>query len=327
VNVLITGAAGFVGSHLVDAYLNHGDRVLAIDNFITGEAENLAQARRSSNLQFLEMDVTRFDEIPRNEVVATFGVPELILHFASPASPIDYANRPLETMRVNSLGTERCCEAALQWNARLLLASTSECYGDPLVHPQPESYWGNVNPVGPRSCYDESKRYGEALVSAFIRVHDIDARIIRIFNTYGPRMRLDDGRVVPNFVGQALRGEPLTIYGTGAQTRSFCYVSDLIEGIYACAASDRTRGLVVNLGNPQERTIREFAEAVSRIAHVELRLDETTPLPVDDPTRRCPDITLAKTLLGWSPQVNLDAGLRETIQDFSRRLQGAALQS
>ena len=171
------------------------------------------------------------------------------------------------------------------------------------------------------------KRYGEALVSAFIRVHDIDARIIRIFNTYGPRMRLDDGRVVPNFVGQALRAEPLTIYGTGSQTRSFCYVSDLIEGICACAASDNTRGLVVNLGNPEERTIREFAEVVCRIAHVELRLDETTPLPIDDPTRRCPDITLAKTLLGWSPQVNLDAGLRETIQDFSRRLQGAALQS
>ena len=318
--VLITGAAGFGGSHLVDAYLSDGCDVLGIDNFITGDISNLRDARENPRFAFRELDVTKMDERSLADIAESFGTPDLILHFASPASPIDYAQRPLETMRVNSLGTENCCQAALAWGARLLLASTSECYGDPLVHPQPESYWGNVNPVGPRSCYDESKRYAEAFVTTFTNVHGIDSRIIRIFNTYGPRMRVDDGRVVPNFVGQALRGEPLTVYGGGMQTRSFCYVSDLVDGIRACAASDETRGRIVNLGNPEERTIRQFAEIVCEIAGVPLDVDDATPMPVDDPGRRCPDISRAKALLGWSPKVDIRTGLRATLLDFSARL-------
>jgi nucleoside-diphosphate-sugar epimerase len=238
-----------------------------------------------------------------------------VLHLASPASPVDYAALPLETLAVNSRGTEHCLAAAREWGARFLFASTSECYGDPKEHPQAETYWGNVNSIGPRSCYDEAKRFGEALTMAYARAHDVDVRIIRIFNTYGPRMRRNDGRVVPNFITQAIGGVPLTIYGDGQQTRSFCYVSDLVDGIIRCAASPRTRGIVVNLGNPVEHTIREFAEIVARIAGVDLRV-EMRPMPVDDPGRRRPDITRACSLLEWEPVIELEDGLRRTIDAF-----------
>ncbi|MBV9438618.1 MAG: GDP-mannose 4,6-dehydratase, partial [Candidatus Eremiobacteraeota bacterium] len=248
--------------------------------------------------------------------------PDLILHFASPASPVDYGARPLETLAVNSKGTEACLVAAERFGARFVFASTSESYGDPQVHPQPETYWGNVNPVGPRSCYDEAKRFGEALSMAWERRRSVDARIVRIFNTYGPRMRLDDGRVVPTFVAQALAGEPLTIHGDGSQTRSFCYIDDLVEGIVRVAASERTRGEIVNLGNPVERTIREFAQAVARCAGVPLRTTEQ-PLPLDDPSRRRPDITRARSWLAWEPAIELDDGLRRTIASFRARLTAA----
>jgi nucleoside-diphosphate-sugar epimerase len=312
--VLVTGGAGFIGSHLVDYYLERGDEVTAVDNFITGSASNLTAARKNENFRFVEADVA--DEWER--VAAAFAAgraPDLILHFASPASPVDYSLRPIETMAVNSRGTENCLRAALKWRCRVLYASTSETYGDPLEHPQREEYWGNVNPVGPRSCYDESKRFGEALVMAYVRVHDVDARIIRIFNTYGPRMRSDDGRVVPNFVTQALAGVPLTVYGDGSQTRSFCYVDDLVEGISRCAAVEATRGVVVNLGNPNEYPIRVFADIVCRIAGVPLTVDPR-PMPVDDPGRRCPDISRAVRLLGWQPLVTLEDGLSRTLRAF-----------
>ena len=232
---------------------------------------------------------------------------------------IDYAQLPLQTLAVNSKGTEFCAHAALEWGSRLLYASTSETYGDPLEHPQRETYWGHVNPIGPRSCYDESKRFGEALVMTYVRTHGIDARIIRIFNTYGPRMRAQDGRVVPNFILQALRGEPLTIFGDGSQTRSFCYVDDLIEGITSCAASDATRGRVVNLGNPEEYPIAQFARIVSEIAGVPLRT-QARPMPADDPARRCPDIALARALFGWEPKVAVREGLRRTVEEMRGRL-------
>lgn len=312
---LITGACGFIGSHLSDAYLAAGWRVVGLDNLVTGNRKNVAQALRSEQFQLIERDVTVDHRALIDELRATYGPIELVLHFASPASPIDYAQLPLQTLAVNSKGTEFCAQAALEWNARFLYASTSEAYGDPLEHPQRETYWGNVNPVGPRSCYDESKRFGEALVMAYLRAHDLDARIVRIFNTYGPRMRSDDGRVVPNFIMQALRGQPLTIYGDGRQTRSFCYVEDLVAGIMACAASTGARGRVVNLGNPEEYPIAEFARIVSEIARVPLRT-ETRPIPPDDPTRRCPDITVARELLGWEPKVAVREGLRRTIEQM-----------
>jgi nucleoside-diphosphate-sugar epimerase len=313
--VLITGAAGFIGSHLVDAYLAQGWRVVGIDNLITGNRANLGQALRSPHFELLERDITERDRELIEDLRAKYGHVDLILHFASPASPIDYAQLPLQTLAVNSKGTEFCAQAALEWKTRMLYASTSEAYGDPLQHPQRETYWGNVNPVGPRSCYDESKRFGEALVMAYVRAHDIDARIIRIFNTYGPRMRSDDGRVVPNFILQALRGEPLTIYGDGSQTRSFCYVDDLVAGIMSCAGSEATRGRVVNLGNPEEYPIAEFARIVSEIAGTPLRT-LARPMPPDDPTRRCPDITVARELLGWEPKVPVREGLRRTIEQM-----------
>jgi nucleoside-diphosphate-sugar epimerase len=312
--VLITGCAGFIGSHLVDAYLASGWRVLGIDNVLTGAPGNLADASRSNRFTLIERDLTR-DTDDLLETVAAHGSPDLVLHFASPASPVDYARFAVETLHVNSIGTEFCARAALRWNARLLYASTSECYGDPLRHPQSEDYWGNVNPVGPRSCYDEAKRFGEALVMAYVRSHGLDARIVRIFNTYGPRMRRGDGRVVPNFIVQALAGEPLTIYGDGSQTRSFCYVDDLVRGIVACAESEQTRGIVVNLGNPEERTIREFAEIVCEVAGVPLKI-ENHAIPKDDPARRCPDISRARTLLGWQPHVALRDGLERTLRAF-----------
>lgn len=306
-HVLITGAAGFIGSHLVDRYLADGWRVTGVDNFITGSSENLENARGSANFAFVEADiVSEWPDIDKAD---------LILHFASPASPIDYAELPLQTMLVNSAGTQRCLEAAQKWSSRILYASTSECYGDPLVHPQREDYWGNVNPNGPRSCYDEAKRFGEALVMVFARSYGVDARIIRIFNTYGPRMRKNDGRVVPNFVTQALNNEPLTIYGGGQQTRSFCYVDDLVDGIVGCAASEETRDIVVNLGNPSEHTIRQFAEIVAEIAGVQLTTEDR-PMPVDDPGRRCPDISRAQKLLQWAPQVGVREGLRRTLDYF-----------
>jgi nucleoside-diphosphate-sugar epimerase len=310
--VLITGAAGFIGSHLTERYLRDGETVVGLDNLATGDLRNLTAVMQSSRFRFVEVDVTEKWHTLRG-IFAEVGNPDLILHFASPASPVDYAALPLETMAVNSRGTELCLEAAGRYGARFLFASTSEAYGDPLEHPQREGYWGNVNSVGPRSCYDEAKRFGEALVMAYMRTQNIDARIIRIFNTYGPRMRPNDGRVVPNFIAQALAGKALTVYGDGTQTRSFCYVDDLVEGIVRCAVSEETRGLVVNLGNPEEHPIERFARIVCDTAGVTLRV-ESRPLPVDDPTRRCPDISRARELLGWEPSVALEDGLRRTVE-------------
>ncbi|HVS45284.1 MAG TPA: UDP-glucuronic acid decarboxylase family protein [Verrucomicrobiae bacterium] len=312
---LITGGAGFVGSHLVDRYLRDGWEIVAVDSLLTGSLANLSEARSHRAFTFLERNVAGDPATTSAQLAGEVARCELVLHFASPASPVDYVEHPIETMRVNSLGTESCALLALTWGARLLFASTSEAYGDPKEHPQRETYWGNVNPVGPRSCYDESKRFGEALVMTYARARGLDSRIIRIFNTYGPRMRKNDGRVVPNFIMQALQGRPLTVYGDGSQTRSFCYVDDLIEGIVRCAASEATRDRVVNLGNPEEHTIAEFAAAVSQIAGVALKI-EPGPLPTDDPARRRPDISLAKSLIGWEPRVSLEEGIRRTIESM-----------
>ena len=309
--VVVTGAAGFVGSHLVDRYLVDGHEVAGIDSLITGDISNLADARSNPLFEFVTADIAT----EGYSLTGSYGGADLIVHCASPASPADYAHRPLETMAANSLGTKHCCDAARAWSARLLYASTSETYGDPLEHPQRETYWGNVNPIGPRACYDESKRFGEAMVTTFVRTHGIDARIARIFNTYGPRMRRDDGRVVPNFIAQALAGEALTVYGGGEQTRSFCYVSDLVDGLVRCAASERAKGLVVNLGNPAEISILELASVVSSLAGVPLRV-EKRDIPADDPLRRQPDIARARDLLDWEPAVPLEDGLRETIRWF-----------
>jgi len=313
--VQIAGAAGFIGSHLVDRYLGDGAAVVGVDNLLTGTRANLDGAGASEDFTFIEADVSA-GWAPLIERVEREGlVPELILHLASPASPIDYFNVPLATMAANSLGTQNCLEAARRWGCRFLFASTSEAYGDPLVHPQREDYWGNVNPVGPRACYDESKRFGEALTMTFVRSEDADARIIRIFNTYGPRMRPKDGRVVSTFIVQALSGEPLTMYGDGMQTRSFCYVDDLVDGIVRCAASEQTRGRVVNLGNPEEYTMAELAKLVCDIAGVPLNV-EHLPAREDDPGRRRPDIGLARALLGWEPRVSCTEGLGRTIDYF-----------
>ncbi|MEE9578258.1 MAG: UDP-glucuronic acid decarboxylase family protein [Gemmatimonadota bacterium] len=307
--VLITGAAGFLGSHLCDRFRQEGHSVVAMDNYITGTPENLAHLL-GDGFELVQHDVTEF--------VHVSGELDGVLHFASPASPTDYLELPIQTLKVGSLGTHKVIGLAKAKNARFLLASTSEVYGDPLVHPQPESYWGNVNPIGPRGVYDEAKRFAEALTMAYRRAHGVDTRIVRIFNTYGPRMRPGDGRVVSNFIVQALRREPITVYGDGGQTRSFCYVEDEVEGIFRLFASDVSEP--INIGNPREFTVSELAELVLELtgSSSEIRY---LPLPEDDPKTRKPDITRARELLGWQPEISLREGLSRTIEYF-RRLQG-----
>ncbi len=310
--LLITGAAGFLGSHLCDRFLREGWQVLGVDSFLTGAQRNLAHLRDHPRFRFSEHDVTR--------PVFVNGPVDLVLHFASPASPRDYLRHPIHTLKVHGPGALHTLGLAKANGARYVLASTSEVYGDPEVHPQSESYWGHVNPIGPRSVYDEAKRYAEALAMAYYRLHGIDVRIARIFNTYGPRMRSEDGRVIPEFIARALRGEPLPVQGDGRQTRSFCYVDDLVEGIYRLATRDGLAGEVVNLGNPDEFTILELADLVRAIVGKELPLT-FRPLPEDDPQRRRPDIGKARSRLGWSPGVPLKAGLARTIEWFAQTLQ------
>jgi dTDP-glucose 4,6-dehydratase len=307
--VLITGGAGFLGSHLCDRFMQEGMEVLCVDNLITGSLRNIEHLFGDKRFTFLNMDVTEFIHVP--------GRLDYILHFASPASPIDYMKLPIQTLKVGSLGTHKVLGLAKEKKARFLLASTSEVYGDPLVHPQPEDYWGNVNPIGPRGVYDEAKRFGEALTMAYHRYHGVDTRIARIFNTYGPRMRPDDGRVVPGFLCQIIRGEPLTIFGSGNQTRSFCYVSDEIEGLYRLLMSDHSDP--VNVGNPTEYTILQFAQLCRGLFGERVRIAHK-PLPVDDPRTRQPDITKARQLLGWEPKVPLEEGLRLTYAYLEKAL-------
>jgi len=309
VRVLITGAAGFLGSHLADRFIADEHDVIGVDNFVTGSADNIAHLMGHSRFRFIQHDVTNYLYVE--------GQLDGVLHFASPASPIDYLELPIQTLKVGSLGTHKALGLAKAKSARFLLASTSEVYGDPQVHPQPESYWGHVNPVGPRGVYDEAKRFAEAMTMAYHRYHGLDTRVVRIFNTYGPRMRARDGRVVSNFIVQALKGEPLTIYGDGSQTRSFCYVSDLIEGIYRLFASQRTEP--TNIGNPVEFTVRALAEQVLRLTRSKSQLVER-PLPTDDPKVRQPDITVAREVLGWEPKVPLQEGLERTIGFFQAQL-------
>src|SRR5216117_1500984 len=291
---VVTGGAGFLGSHLVELLLERGHRVIAIDNLVTGSSDNVAPLAGNRHLRFIHQDVTEF--------IFLDGPVDYVWHFASPASPIDYAELPIQTLKVGSLGTHKALGLAKHKRARFLLASTSEIYGDPLVHPQTEDYWGNVNPIGPRGCYDEAKRFAEAMTVAYQREHGMQTRIVRIFNTYGPRMRLNDGRVVPAFVSQALKGKPLTVFGDGRQTRSFCYVADLIEGIYRLMMSRTNEP--VNLGNPNEMTVLEFAREIIRVTGSRSRI-VFEPLPRDDPRQRRPDITRAKKLLNWAPKVSL----------------------
>ena len=307
--ILVTGGAGFLGSHLCDRLLAEGHHVIAMDNLLTGNTDNIAHLAGNKRFSFIEHDVTNYIYI-KDQLDA-------ILHFASPASPVDYLELPIQTLKVGSLGTHNALGLALAKGARLLLASTSEVYGDPQVHPQTEDYWGHVNPIGPRGVYDEAKRFAEAMVMAYHRSHGVDTRIVRIFNTYGPRMRLNDGRVVPNFIGQALRGEPLTVYGDGSQTRSFCFVSDLIEGIYRLLMSNETEP--VNIGNPTETTILEFAQKINELTGNQAGI-EIKPLPTDDPKQRQPNIGKAQRLLGWQPKVALDQGMTETIAWFAERV-------
>lgn len=304
--ILITGAAGFLGSHLTDRFLSGGHTVIGMDNLITGKSENLAHLSSESQFELIEHDVTQYIDVP--------GELGGVLHFASPASPVDYLELPIQTLKVGSLGTHNALGLAMAKGARFLLASTSEIYGDPLVHPQPESYWGNVNPIGPRGVYDEAKRFAEAMTMAYHRYHGLDTRVVRIFNTYGPRMRPADGRVVSNFIVQALLGSPLTIYGDGSQSRSFCYVTDEVEGIYRLFASDVVDP--VNIGNPTEYTISELAETVLEVLGSEAGV-RYVPLPTDDPKVRQPDITRARELLGWEALVSLREGLEKTIAYFS----------
>lgn len=304
--VLVTGGAGFLGSHLCEKVLENGGRVICVDNFVTGAERNIAHLLGGPDFELRKHDISQPYFIDDRKV-------DYIFHFASPASPIDYLELPIQTLKVGSLGTHNTLGLAKKHGARILLASTSEVYGDPLVHPQPESYWGNVNPVGPRGVYDEAKRFSEAMVMAYHRVHGVETRIVRIFNTYGPRMRLRDGRVVPAFVHQALSGQPMTVFGDGSQTRSFCYVDDLVEGIYRLLLSDRIEP--TNVGNPHEMTILQFAEEIKKLTGTSSPI-EFRPLPVDDPKTRQPDITIARRVLGWEPQVGLEQGLAKTIAYF-----------
>ncbi len=307
--VLITGAAGFLGSHLTDRFLAEGHQVVGMDNLITGARENIAHLQNEQRFQFVFHDVSRYIQVE--------GPLDGVLHFASPASPIDYLELPIQTLKVGSLGTHNALGLAKAKGARFFLASTSEVYGDPQVHPQPESYWGHVNPVGPRGVYDEAKRFAEAMTMAYHRYHHVETRIVRIFNTYGPRMRARDGRVVSNFVVQALKGEPLTVYGEGQQTRSFCYVSDLVDGIFRLFMSDHPDP--TNIGNPHEFTVRQLADIVLKLTGSKSRI-ESHPLPTDDPKVRKPDITRARTLLGWEPKISLEEGLQRTIAYFRDHL-------
>lgn len=303
--ILITGAAGFLGSHLCDRFIKEGYHVIGMDNLITGDIKNIEHLMKLENFEFYHHDVSKFVYVP--------GELDYILHFASPASPIDYLKIPIQTLKVSSLGTHNLLGLAKAKKARILVASTSEVYGDPLIHPQTEEYWGNVNPVGPRGVYDEAKRFMEAMTMAYHTYHGVETRIIRIFNTYGPRMRLNDGRVLPAFIGQALRGEDLTMFGDGSQTRSFCYVDDLVEGIYRLLMSDYAQP--VNIGNPQEITIREFAEEIIKLTGTSQKII-SKPLPQDDPKQRKPDITKARAILGWEPKVNRAEGLKITYEYF-----------
>lgn len=309
---MVTGGAGFLGSHLCERLLAEGHEVICVDNLITGKAENIQHLTSSDRFEFIKHDVTKGFEVDRKV--------DNVLHFASPASPVDYLELPIQTLKVGSLGTHNTLGLAKAKQARYLLASTSEVYGDPLVHPQPESYWGNVNPVGPRGVYDEAKRFAEAMVMAYHRYHGLDTRIVRIFNTYGTRMRPRDGRVVPAFIQQALEGEPLTVFGDGGQTRSFCYVDDLIEGIWRLLNSATSEP--VNIGNPREMTILEFAKAIIRLTGSSSEIG-FEPLPVDDPKTRQPDISRAQTVLGWQPRIPLDEGLQHTIEYFQTILTAA----
>jgi dTDP-glucose 4,6-dehydratase len=305
---LITGGAGFIGSHLCDYFLRLGHEVICMDNLLTGDVSNIAHIRNQDFL-FIKHDVTNY--------IYVEGKLDYLLHFASPASPIDYEKLPIQTLKVGSLGTHKVLGLAKEKKATFLLASTSEVYGDPLVHPQSEEYWGNVNPIGPRGVYDEAKRFAEAMTMAYHRVHGVETRIIRIFNTYGPRMRLEDGRAIPSFITQALRGEDISVFGDGSQTRSFCFISDLVEGISRVLMSGETRP--VNLGNPQELTILELAQEIVRLTESRSKI-VYTPLPQDDPKRRQPDISRANQLCGWEPKVRFPAGLRETIAYFREKL-------
>jgi dTDP-glucose 4,6-dehydratase len=311
--VLITGGAGFLGSHLCDHFLAQGHDVIAMDNLITGKTANIEHLAGNEHFLFVKHDVTNYIYIE--------GPLDAVLHFASPASPIDYLEMPIPTLKVGALGTHKALGLAKAKDARFLLASTSEVYGDPLVHPQTEDYWGNVNPIGPRGVYDEAKRFAEAMTMAYQRYHGVDTRIVRIFNTFGPRMRLNDGRVVPNFIAQALTGEPLTVYGDGGQTRSFCYVSDLIEGIYRLLMSDETEP--VNLGNPREMSILDFAQKIIQLTDSSSQITFVHPEDIrikDDPKVRQPDISKARRVLNWEPKVDLEEGLRRTIEWFRERV-------
>lgn len=303
--VLVTGAAGFLGSHLCDRFIKEGYHVIGMDNLITGDLRNIEHLFKLKEFEFYHHDVSKFIHVP--------GELHYILHFASPASPIDYLKIPIQTLKVGSLGTHNCLGLAKAKRARMIIASTSEIYGDPMVHPQNEDYWGNVNPIGPRGVYDEAKRFQEAMTMAYHTFHGLETRIVRIFNTYGPRMRLNDGRALPAFIGQALRGEDLTVFGDGSQTRSFCYVDDLVEGIYRLLLSDYH--MPVNIGNPDEISLKDFAEEIIALTGTKQKI-VYKPLPVDDPKQRRPDITRAREILGWAPTVNRKEGLKITYDYF-----------
>ena len=311
--ILIAGAAGFIGSHLCDRLLGEGHEIIGLDNLLTGSPSNLAHLEGNPRFSFIRHDITEPCDVP--------GPLDLVFNLASPASPKDYLAHPVETLRTGAEGSRNLLELALKKGAAYVLASTSECYGDPLEHPQKETYWGNVNPVGPRSCYDESKRFAEAITMAYHRRHALSTHIARIFNTYGPRMQHDDGRIVPNFIRQALRGEPMTVYGDGSQTRSFCYVDDLVEGLIRLSRS--AERLPVNLGNPEERTVLQFAELIRALTGSRSEI-VFEPLPEDDPQRRRPDISKAQVVLGWSPRVGLEEGLPRTIEWFRQQLASPA---